>query len=241
MKQFIFLALLSVSVASYGQKTKKVTEQQGSSKEQYHVLSTDPKVKHGAYARYDGRSGHLVERGQYRNGVRDSVWTEYQWGGRKVQARGKYRNNEKVGEWEAYGYEGELVQRFDYTKRQLLFEKSGKWAEKVTAKALEADVSLDAKPTYLGGWDAVFRTVGMNIRYPALALRSQVEGYVWIAFTIDAAGKASNFRVAKGIGAGCDEEALRVMQLVPASWFPAQAGGRSVAAEVEVPVLFAIR
>ncbi|WP_160328140.1 energy transducer TonB [Solirubrum puertoriconensis] len=241
MKYIICLGLLGISVASYGQETKKVTEQQGNAKEQYSALKSDPKVKHGPYARYEGRSGQLAERGYYRNGVRDSIWTEYHWGGSKVRARGKYRNNEKVGEWEAYDYKGELVQRYDYTKRQLLLDKPSQWAEKVTARALNTEAALDNKPVYIGGWDAVFRTVGMNIRYPALALRTGIQGDVRVAFTVDADGKASDFRVAKGIGAGCDEESLRVISLITDGWFPAQAGGQPVASEIEVPVSFSIK
>ncbi|UYZ57839.1 energy transducer TonB [Hymenobacter latericus] len=241
MKYLLSLGLISLSVTSYGQQTKKVTEHRGNTKEQYSALKTDPTVKHGPYARYEGQSGQLAERGYYRNGVRDSLWTEYHWGGSKVRARGAYRNNQKVGEWQAYDYQGELVQRFDYTTRQLLLDKPNPWAEKVTAKSLGAGATLDSKPTYIGGWDAVFRTIGMNIRYPAQALRNNIQGEVRVAFTVDADGKASGFRVAKGIGAGCDEESLRVIQMITDGWFPAQVAGQPVAAELEVPVSFSIR
>ncbi|GAB3830543.1 energy transducer TonB [Hymenobacter jeollabukensis] len=235
------LALLGIATTGYGQQTRKVTKRQTGYREQYSVLTADPKIKHGPYASYLSMSGRLAESGYYRNGVRDSVWTEYFWDGKHVLARGRYRNDQKVGVWEAFDYEGKPTQQYDYTRRQLLFNKPGKGEERMTARALSPGVALDAKPVYISGNEGIMQVIGMNVRYPAAALRSQISGEVRVAFTIDAEGKTADYRVAKGIGYGCDEEALKAVKLIPANWVPAQAAGRPVAAEVELPVTFTIQ
>lgn len=62
-----------------------------------------------------------------------------------------------------------------------------------------------------------------------------------MAFTVDAQGQTSSYRVVKGIGGGCDEEALRGVQSVGGEWLPAKTAGQPVSAECEVVVAFYIR
>jgi TonB family protein len=242
MQKPIALLLLCVAtLTSYAQETKKVTKHYSNPwyKEEFFVLKAAPTTRQGAYARYEGR-GDLTVKGYYSNGLKDSLWTEYHWGSTNIRNQGKYRNDQKVGVWEVYNFKGELTQQYDYTKRQLLFNKPAEAPEKITAKPLAPGITLDTKPVYIGGADAISQIIGRNTRYPTAALRSRVGGEVRVAFTVDANGTTSNHRVVKGIGAGCDEESLRVVRLLPDAWVPAQAGGQPVAAEVEIPVTYVV-
>jgi protein TonB len=77
------------------------------------------------------------------------------------------------------------------------------------------------------------------MRYPAEARRKGVEGRVFIEFVINEDGSISNTKPLKGIGAGCDEEALRVVANSPA-WIPAKQDGKTVRQRMVVPIVFSL-
>lgn len=76
-----------------------------------------------------------------------------------------------------------------------------------------------------------------HLKYPEAAKKAGIEGKVLIAFTISATGKVTNAKVIQGIGHGCDEAALAVLEQMP-DWVPAQQGGKAVASEMTLPFLF---
>lgn len=247
MRLFATTLLLSLPVLSLAQETeKKVVTLTAPmpSREEYFVLKADPAVRQGPYARYGGSALKLLAQGYYRAGQKDSAWTEYGFDSKKPLAEGRYRAGRKVGVWTFNTYAGKPALRYDFSSGQVLEGAPGAAfppAVGVVFRPLPGGAPLEAVPSYAGGAEQVLVFLGKNTRYPAQALRNQVMGKVFVAFTIDAGGEATNFRVARGIGAGCDEEALRVVQLLPQCWLPARAGGQAVAAECELPVSFTIR
>ncbi|WP_279387751.1 energy transducer TonB [Hymenobacter edaphi] len=99
---------------------------------------------------------------------------------------------------------------------------------------------VEQMPTPPGGMEGLMQYLGKNIKYPALALRNQVEGKVFVNFVVGPDGQISNVTVTKGIGAGCDEEAVRVISKMPA-WAPGKQNGRAVSVSYTVPVTFTIK
>lgn len=79
--------------------------------------------------------------------------------------------------------------------------------------------------------------LSQNLRYPSAAQRSNVQGKVFLSFTIETDGSLSNINVIRGIGFGCDEEALRVMKLMP-KWKPGKQSGRAVRVKFNLPIVF---
>ncbi len=69
-------------------------------------------------------------------------------------------------------------------------------------------------PTLTGGTEAFRSIIEKNMRYPSLAKKHGVEGLVYVRFTVDDNGKVQEAEVQKGLGYGCDEEALRLIRLV---------------------------
>lgn len=69
-------------------------------------------------------------------------------------------------------------------------------------------------PSYPGGNKEFIRFIAENLRYPEQALKNQVEGTVYLEYTVDNVGKVEDEFVAHGIGSGCDEEALRLIRLL---------------------------
>lgn len=81
--------------------------------------------------------------------------------------------------------------------------------------------------------------VKANLVYPDQAFKNKVQGQVVTEFIVDTDGSIKNAMVKKGIGSGCDEEALRVVTLMPA-WIPGMQDGKAVKVRMTLPILFQI-
>ena len=88
-----------------------------------------------------------------------------------------------------------------------------------------------------GGMPAFYKYIGDKMKYPAQARRMGIEGKVFVQFVIGKDGSISDVKAVKGIGAGCDEEAVRVVQAAP-SWSPGKQRGKSVKQRMVLPITF---
>src|SRR5690606_38880023 len=98
----------------------------------------------------------------------------------------------------------------------------------------------EAYPEFEGGVAAFNTHMMKEIRYPLQALQAGVEGRVDVQFVVDEDGSISDVEVIKGIGAGCDEEAVRVVKSLP-SFKPATQNGKPVRVRMVVPVSFQVK
>ncbi len=96
---------------------------------------------------------------------------------------------------------------------------------------------VEEQPEPNGGMQAFYDYLGKKIRYPEQARRMGVEGRVFVEFVVGKDGNLTDVKVVKGIGAGCDEEAVRVVKQVP-PWKPGKQRGRPVKVKMTVPVYF---
>ena len=69
-------------------------------------------------------------------------------------------------------------------------------------------------PEYPGGSQAMKKFIGSNLRYPDEALEKQIEGTVYLSYTVNNDAEIEDIKVIKGIGFGCDEEAIRLISLL---------------------------
>ncbi|MEQ9593756.1 MAG: energy transducer TonB [Cyclobacteriaceae bacterium] len=88
-----------------------------------------------------------------------------------------------------------------------------------------------------GGMTAFYKYVGDKIKYPAQARRMGIEGRVFVQFVIDKDGSITEVVAVKGIGAGCDEEAVRILQGSP-KWKPGKQRGKPVKQRMVLPITF---
>jgi protein TonB len=88
-----------------------------------------------------------------------------------------------------------------------------------------------------GGMQAFYEYVGKKLKYPAQARRMGIEGKVFVEFVINRDGSIQDVKAIKGIGAGCDEEAVRVIQSAP-SWKPGKQRGKPVRQRMVLPITF---
>lgn len=99
--------------------------------------------------------------------------------------------------------------------------------------------AVEQVPEFPGGIEAFSKFLATNIRYPKAARDNNVQGRVIITFVVEKDGSLSNMKVVRGIGSGCDEEAVRVLSISPA-WKPGIQNGRAVKVQYSVPISFAL-
>ncbi len=99
--------------------------------------------------------------------------------------------------------------------------------------------SVEQVPTFPGGINAFEQFLAKNIKYPAEARDQNVQGRVIISFIVETDGTLTNFRVVRGVGAGTDEEAVRVLALSP-KWTPGLQNGNKVRVAYSLPINFTL-
>jgi len=99
---------------------------------------------------------------------------------------------------------------------------------------------VEETATPKGGMAAFYKYVSSKLKYPPQANRMGVEGKVYVEFVINRDGTLVDVRVVRGIGAGCDEEAVRVVQSSP-PWNPGKQRGKAVRQKYTLPIIFKLQ
>jgi protein TonB len=94
-------------------------------------------------------------------------------------------------------------------------------------------------PEYPGGSSEYYKFLEKNLRYPATARRNNTRGRVIVTMVVEKDGTLSQVKVVRGIGDGCDEEAVRLVQL-SSPWKPGIQNGRAVRVMYSVPGSFTL-
>jgi len=98
-------------------------------------------------------------------------------------------------------------------------------------------VYSEIMPSFPGGDKKMFDFIRENIEYPALAIKKGITGRVFVVFTVDTVGNIVNPKILRSIGGGCDEEALRILSLMP-KWTPGYQDGKAVEVSFTIPFNF---
>jgi len=83
----------------------------------------------------------------------------------------------------------------------------------------EIFIVVESMPEFPGGDAALYAFLENNMKYPEMAKEVGISGKVYITFVVEKDGSITNVRLLRGIGGGCDEEAMRVVQSMPV-WTP---------------------
>lgn len=94
-------------------------------------------------------------------------------------------------------------------------------------------------PSFPGGYASMMKFISQNIKYPMLAKEANISGTVYIGFVIEKDGTISNIVLLREIGGGCDEEAIRVVSLMP-KWNCGKQNGRPVRVKLTLPIKFSL-
>lgn len=96
---------------------------------------------------------------------------------------------------------------------------------------------VESMPGFPGGEAARITYLNKNIKYPQMARESGIQGRVFVTFVVERNGAVTDVRVLRGIGGGCDEEAVRVIKNMP-NWNAGKQRGKPVRVQFNMPILF---
>ena len=99
--------------------------------------------------------------------------------------------------------------------------------------------TLDVYPKFPGGDQARLFYLRSNIMYPKASIKSGIQGEVMVLFVVEPDGSITNVSINKGIGKECDDEAVRVVKLMP-RWEPGRRNRKSVRVLIRMPIVFKI-
>lgn len=196
-------------------------------------------MKHGEYSSLSPeiRNGHFIT--YYINGVKKSEYNcindtlqgesiNYYPSG-KVKSKTYFLNSKKDGD------------SFEYLENDsLLVKKVFKDDNCINCDSLEGNevyTKVDVMPEFPGGENARLKFFGENLKYPVDALYYSIEGTVYTQFIVEKDGALSNIKVLRGIGGGCEEECVRILELMP-NWIPGKQNGKLVRTKFVMPTRF---
>lgn len=96
---------------------------------------------------------------------------------------------------------------------------------------------VEVQPTPVGGMKVFYNYISHNLQYPNKAKRMGVEGRVFVEFVVEKNGSLTDVKAVKGIGGGCDMEAVRVLSNAP-NWKPGKQRGVPVRVRMVMPIMF---
>jgi protein TonB len=125
----------------------------------------------------------------------------------------------------------EVLEEYDFTPPEIEEE------EIVEAEIFKV---VEEMPEFPGGAAKMMEFIQKNIKYPMMARESDIQGRVFVNFVVEPDGTITNVTVMRGIGGGCDEEALRVVQSMP-NWKPGKQRGSAIRCSFTVPIIFKLQ
>jgi protein TonB len=113
---------------------------------------------------------------------------------------------------------------------------------KVIETPVQAEIFtvVEEQPGYPGGEEARISYLQQNIKYPEEAKELGIQGKVFVTFVVEVDGSITDVRVLRGIGGGCDEEAIRVVKSMP-KWVPGKQRGVPVRVQFNLPIKFTLQ
>lgn len=217
MRLILSIFLLIVSTLSFGQKTKTLGIRGSKYYEIYDVLKKGKDIKHGSYKKYRNDDTLVVQ--------------------------GTYSFGKRVGVWSYYGWKGELNKQYDYEKSKIIYynPQADTTTDIVRINGVEQRVRLEWPPEYSLGENERAKFIQENIVYPERARELGESGTVYVTFFLTKDGLAEDFKVRKGVSTSLNDEALRVVKLIPNHWNPARYKGENVDVLMTMPINFIIQ
>lgn len=210
----------------------------------FYVLKSDTSIRHGSYQRL-GFNDEIILSGNYANGKKDSIWVEYLRFSTTVLSKGHYRGGERVGIWEYFDNKGQIQLKYDYDNRQSVYcrkVEEGNVSEMfVKMDSNVVSLRLQRDPFFNGDDSQLWKFLSSNINNAARLPQSGLKGTVYVSFFIDPSGHAFGHQILRGVSEELNQEAMRVVKLIPDDWIPGIVDGKLVTAQYHIPVRFNVK
>lgn len=105
-------------------------------------------------------------------------------------------------------------------------------------ESLDGDVFfVEENPEFPGGPAKLLEYIQKNLEYPEAARENEIQGRVFVGFIVEEDGSVSNVKILRGIGYGCDEEAIRLVNSLP-KFKPGKQRGKPIRVQYTLPIVF---
>ena len=98
---------------------------------------------------------------------------------------------------------------------------------------------VDEMPSFPGGLEELYKWIGSNVQYPAIAIDICIQGTVIVAFIVEPDGSVSNAKLVRSVDPCIDQEALRLVGQMP-KWNPGKRAGVPVRVRYCLPIKFKV-
>jgi protein TonB len=112
--------------------------------------------------------------------------------------------------------------------------------EEETVEEQPIFIVVESSPEFPGGMNMMMKYLRDNLKYPQIARETNIQGRVFVSFVVEIDGSITDVSVLRGIGGGCDEEAVRVVKNMP-KWTPGKQRGMPVRVRFNLPVKFTLQ
>jgi len=100
-------------------------------------------------------------------------------------------------------------------------------------------VSIETQPSFPGGMEHFYAFISKSVKYPAEAVKNNIQGKVFMSFIVEKDGALNDIKVVRKLGYGTDEEAIRILNASP-KWIPGIANGKPVRVKYHIPINFSL-
>jgi periplasmic protein TonB len=208
--------LLSVNYLSVSQ-TKRIKQKDKNlrnSWEVYHVLKPNSEIKQGEYNKYIDK---------------------------RLSIEGSYKDGNRIGIWKIYNFNNQVETEIDYDNGVIRYTE----IDSVTKKERMVQNSLnptgDRPPISLNSSFFTMYYLWENIKYPQYARENGISGKVMVAVKLNDQGSITGYSIERSVDKSLDEEALRVIRLIPFEFLPAIKNGQPIEAIIKLPVKFTLQ
>ena len=129
--------------------------------------------------------------------------------------------------------------RFLYVSAGLLFLTANGFAQRSEKLDPTVYTIVEKQPQFPGDMVALGSYMKANVNYPIEARQAGIKGKVFVSFIVEPDGNRTDNTVLKGLGYGCDEEAIRVIRNMPL-WEPGSQSGHPIRVKYKLPILFGV-
>jgi len=182
----------------------------------------------------------------FRNGTPDGDWIRYSDG--KPLLRVTYKENVPVALYDSTQknmMDGAGLQDLDQLSALALYadRQAREPGDKNTAALSQPDqrpeifMTVEQMPEFPGD---ISKYLSEHIKYPPEAIKNNIEGRVVVRFVVTKTGDIDKVTVQRGIGGGCDEEAVRLVKTMP-KWKPGKQNGMAVNVYYTLPITFRLQ
>jgi protein TonB len=116
----------------------------------------------------------------------------------------------------------------------------GKNEIKIIPEKIGPVIFANIMPEFPGGESEMLSFLRKNIEYPSDAREMNVQGTVYVNFVVNTDGSISDIKIVRGVFASCDNEALRVMKMMP-NWKPGKQNGLAVSVYFNLPISYVLK